>query len=78
MASQRAAASTCATISPAVRLRASPAWPVAQKTQPIAQPACVLMQTVLRSSYSISTVSMVRPSGSRNSHLIVWRSLDRC
>ena len=46
--SHHRAANTCATISPAVRLRASPACPVAQKTQPIAQPAWVLMQTVRR------------------------------
>ena len=40
--------STCATISPAVRFRCRPILAVAQNVQPIAQPAWLLMQTVLR------------------------------
>ena len=40
--------STCSTISPASRLRAKPNWPVTQKTQPMAQPAWVETQIVLR------------------------------
>ena len=43
-----------------------PAWPVAQNPQPIAQPAWVETQTVARSGYSMSTVSMSTPSCSRH------------
>jgi hypothetical protein len=39
---------TCSTTSPAERLRVNPNCPVAQKVQPMAQPACVEMQTVAR------------------------------
>ena len=37
---------TCAAISPAVRLRTSPIFPVRQNAQPIAQPTCVDTQKV--------------------------------
>ena len=40
--------STCATTSSAGMFRSKPIWPVAQKTQPMAQPACVETQTVER------------------------------
>ena len=46
---RRAATTTCSTISPVVRWRSKPAWPVAQKPQPIAQPAWLDTQTVARS-----------------------------
>ena len=42
--------STCATISSAPRWRFSPATPLAQKTQPIAQPTCVEMHWVTRTA----------------------------
>ena len=45
----RAARTTCSTISPVVRWRVNPAWPVAQKPHAIAQPAWLLTQTVARS-----------------------------
>ncbi len=51
------ARTTCSTISPTVRWRVKPACPVAQKPQPMAQPAWLLTHTVARSGYSISTVS---------------------
>ena len=44
MQSLLAAASICASISEAVRLREKPLLPVAQKVQPILQPTCVEMQ----------------------------------
>ena len=47
--SHRAAANTCATISPRSQIAREPACPVAETTQPIAQPAWVLMHTVRRS-----------------------------
>ena len=56
------AATTCSTISPTVRCRPKPAWPVAQNPQPIAQPTWLLTQTVTRSGYNISTVSIRLPS----------------
>ena len=40
--------STCATISPGLSWRRNPCWPVAQKVQPRAHPACVEMHTVRR------------------------------
>ena len=46
--SKRASRSICSTISPAVRLRTTPSSPLAQNTQPIAQPTCELMQIVRR------------------------------
>ncbi len=46
--SSRCSSSICSTISPAVRLRATPSRPLAQNTQPMAQPTCVLMQIVRR------------------------------
>ena len=39
---------TCSTTSPVVRLRVKPNCPVAQKVQPMAQPAWVEMHTVAR------------------------------
>lgn len=45
----RLAHSICATISPVLRFFSKPSVPVAQNTQPIAQPAWVEMQTVARS-----------------------------
>ena len=54
--------SSCSRISPVVRLRITPSRPLAQNTQPIAQPTCELMQTVRRS-----------PSR-RSTHSIRWRS----
>ena len=45
----RRARTTCSTISPVVRWRLNPAWPVAQKPQAMAHPAWVDTQTVARS-----------------------------
>ena len=42
-------ATTCSTISPVVRWRVKPAWPVAQNEQAMAQPAWVDTHTVARS-----------------------------
>ena len=53
-----AARTSCSTISPAVRLRTTPSRPLAQKTQPMPQPTCVLMQAVRRSASWISTHSI--------------------
>jgi hypothetical protein len=44
-----AARTTCSTISPVDRWRSNPTCPVAQKLHPIAQPAWLDTQTVLRS-----------------------------
>ena len=44
-----AAATICAVISPAVKFRVNPAWPVAQKGQFMPHPACDEMHTVVRS-----------------------------
>jgi hypothetical protein len=49
----------------------NPAWPVAQKPQPIAQPAWLDTHTVARSGYSMSTVSMRAPPDSDHRNLIV-------
>ena len=48
-----------------------PACPVAQNPQPIAQPAWLDTQTVTRSRYAISTVSIVRSSCSRHRNFTV-------
>ena len=48
-AASRRAHTTCAAISPAVRLFCRPICPVAQNVQPIAQPDCEETQTVTRS-----------------------------
>ena len=45
----RAARTTCSTISPVVRWRSKPAWPVAQNPHAIAQPAWLDTHTVARS-----------------------------
>ena len=49
-ASSSCSRSICSTISPVVRLRARPSRPLAQNTQPMPQPTCVLMQIVRRVS----------------------------
>jgi len=49
VAQARAEATICAVISPAVRLRVSPACPVAQNGQFIPHPAWEEMHTVVRS-----------------------------
>ena len=43
-----AARTTCSTISPGVRWRVNPAWPVAQNPQPIAHPAWLETHSVAR------------------------------
>ena len=45
----RSATATCSSISPEVRWRRNPDWPVAQKLHAIAQPAWLETQTVDRS-----------------------------
>src|SRR3954471_2441036 len=62
---------SCATISPVVRLREKPWWPVEQKRQPTAQPACEDTQSVPRSSSGMKTASTALPSRTSNSHLMV-------
>ena len=53
---------TCATISPAERLRINPICPVAQNAQFIGQPTCVEIQTVFRSLSSFRTDSVILSS----------------
>mmetsp|Transcript_22558 Transcript_22558/g.89588 ORF Transcript_22558/g.89588 Transcript_22558/m.89588 type:complete len:208 (-) Transcript_22558:166-789(-) len=75
-ASKRA---TCSKISVAVSWRRKPIWPVAQKTQPIAQPAWLDTQAVARpSSYRMSTDSIAGPSPRRYARLIVPSFAERC
>ena len=66
-------ASTCATISAAVRLRLSPAMPDAQNTQPIAQPTCELMHCVTGGAAPCSTscCCVVRVRRLRRVHVVV-------
>ena len=66
-----------ATISAVVRLRLKPWWPVEQKRQPTAQPACDETHSVPRSSSGMNTVSTALPAPTSNSHLIV-PSVDAC
>ena len=54
-----------------VRLRLKPWWPVAQKRQLTAQPACDEMHSVPRPASGMKTVSTASPSPTSNSHLIV-------
>ena len=61
-----------------VRLRSTPSRPLAQNTQPIAQPTCVLMQIVRRSSSRSSTHSIWPPSASSNSSFSVPSADCRC
>ena len=67
----RCAAITCSSISAGVRFRLSPLRVDAQKAQPIRQPACVEMQTVLPCLYRISTLSTFSPSSNPNRNLTV-------
>ena len=53
---------TCATISSAASDRTSPLLPLAQNTQPIAQPTCVEMHRLTPYLYRISTPSTQLPS----------------
>ncbi|MCY1553262.1 hypothetical protein D9M68_897300 [compost metagenome] len=74
----RSACQSWARISPVVRLREKPWWPVEQKRQPTAQPAWEEMHRVPRSSSGMNTVSTALPSPTSNSHLMVpsvesWR-----
>ena len=66
-----------ATISPVVRLRLKPWWPVEQKRQPTAQPACDEMHSVPRPSSGMNTLSIALPPPTSNSHLMV-PSFDSC
>ena len=66
----RAASTTCCTISPALRLRSRPIRAVMQKSQPIAQPTCVEMQSVVCDSPGISTASISCPSSRRKTYLV--------
>src|SRR6478672_4998355 len=68
---------SCARISPVVRLREKPWWPVEQKRQPTAQPACEETHSVPRSSSGMNTASTALPSRTSNSHLMV-PSADSC
>ena len=65
---RRARRRSCSRISPVVRLRTTPSMPLAQKTHPIAQPTCELMQTVRRSpSRSMTHSIRCRSWSSRSS-----------
>ena len=64
-------------ISPVLRLRLKPWWPVEQKRQPTAQPACEETHSVPRSSSGMKTASTALPSPTSNSHLMV-PSADIC
>jgi hypothetical protein len=61
----------------AVRLREKPWWPVEQKRQPTAQPACDDTHSVPRSSSGMNTASTALPWPTSNSHLMV-PSADSC
>ena len=62
----------CSKISALVKCLEKPIWPVAQKVQPMPQPACDEMQAVLRPSlYGINTLSITEPSRSSYARLIV-------
>jgi hypothetical protein len=77
-AAAAARSSICSTISPLVRLRSTPSRPLAQKTQPIAQPTCVLMQMLRRSPSRKSTHSICPPSARRQQQFLraVGRPLE--
>ena len=70
--------SICSTISPVVRLRVRPSRPLAQNTQPMPQPTCVLMQMVRRISSRRSTHSIWPPSASVSSSFSVPSSACVC
>src|SRR5512134_3845319 len=70
----RSACSACqswATISPVVRLRLNPWWPVEQKRHPTAHPACDDTHSVPRSCSGMNTVSIALPAPTSNSHFTV-------
>ena len=69
--SSRSAQKSWPTISEVFRLRAKPCLPVEQKRQPIAQPACVEMQSVPRSTSGIYTASTALPLPTSKAHLRV-------
>ena len=64
--SSRASTRTCPAISPAVRCRANPIFPVRQNRQPIAQPTWVDTQKVIAGVSGMNTDSMPRPSARVN------------
>ena len=71
MSSASASTRTWPTISPAVRLRTSPIFPVRQKAHAIAQPTCVEMQNVMAGVSGMNTDSIWRPSASRSRNFSV-------
>src|SRR5436190_5197641 len=71
MSSAPARTRTCPAISPAVRLRTSPIFPVRQKAHAIAQPTCVEMQKVIDGVSGMNTDSTLRPSLSRSRNFCV-------
>ena len=66
-----AATRTCSIISPVDMLRVRPSLPVAQNGQPMPQPTCEEMHSVVRVGYRISTDSMREPSNSFHKVLMV-------
>jgi hypothetical protein len=68
---RRRTSRTCPAISKGVRFRRNPISPVAQNTQPSAQPACEEMQSVRRPPEGISTDSTASPSSSRQRNFCV-------
>ena len=60
---------TCPAISPAVRFRTRPIFPVRQKPHAIAHPTCVEMQNVIDGVSGMNTDSIRRPSASSQHEL---------
>ena len=69
--SSRASTRTWPAISPAVRFRSIPIFPVRQNAHFIAQPTCVEMQKVCDGVSGMKTDSICLPSASRSSSLVV-------
>jgi hypothetical protein len=62
---------TWPTISPAVRFRTRPIFPVRQNAHAIAQPTCVEMQNVMAGVSGMNTDSIVRASARRRRNFSV-------
>ena len=76
MSRSRSAAMTWLRISEAVRFRASPSRPDAQKLHPIRHPTCVETQTVYPCLYFMSTDSIYCPSRSIYRYFTVSSRVD--
>ena len=69
---------SCSRISPAVRLRTTPLRPLAQKTQPMPQPTCVLMHAVRAVVFLDQHALDHLVVGSRRTSLCVPSAATRC